>query len=147
MRPQSAASRITCKFSWGVSAVISQPPERMNRFPRSDSTSAREASYTSSAGRSRMTATGAHGLGWADGAPVVQYDTRKVLAFMFLYYHETYGYTPSGTFSIKLDDRGEKLFVCWNGAFVEHREGVKPEDTFGQCPIMVITIPESERKE
>jgi hypothetical protein len=94
---------------------------------------------------------GAHGLGWSDGSPVVQYDTRtgarKVLAFMYPYYFEKYGYTPSGTFSIKLDDRGERLFVCWNGAFVEHNEGVKPEDTFGVCAVTVIDIPASERKE
>ena len=81
--------------------------------------------------------------------PVVQYDTTtgsvKVLAFMFPYYMDKYGYTPGGTFSIKLDDRGERLFILWNGAFVEH--GEKTTDTFGQCSVMVVNIPESERRE
>ncbi|MBT4483527.1 MAG: hypothetical protein HOC71_07600 [Candidatus Latescibacteria bacterium] len=93
---------------------------------------------------------GAHGHGYSDGSPVVQYDTKtgdiKVLAFMFPYYYEKYGYTPGGTFSIKLDDKGERLFICWNGAFIQHVEG-KSGDTFGQCSVMVVNIPESERRE
>jgi len=92
---------------------------------------------------------GAHGHGFADGSPVVQYDTKtgtvKVLAFMFPYYMDKYGYTPGGTFSIRLDDKGERLFILWNGAFVEH--GEKSTDTFGQCSVMVVNIPESERRE
>jgi hypothetical protein len=93
---------------------------------------------------------GAHGHGYSDGSPVVQYDTqtgtKKVLAFMFPYYYEKYGYTPGGTFSIKLDDKGERLFVLWNGAFVEYDPAGK-SDTFGQCSVMVINIPASERQE
>jgi hypothetical protein len=93
---------------------------------------------------------GAHGHGYSDGSPVVQYDTqtgtRKVLAFMFPYYYDKYGYTPGGTFSIKLDDKGERLFVLWNGAFVEY-DPTKNSDTFGQCSAMVINIPDSERQE
>ncbi|MCE5250427.1 hypothetical protein LLG96_09440 [bacterium] len=93
---------------------------------------------------------GAHGRGYLDGSPVVQYDTqtgtKKVLAFMYPYYYDTYGYTPGGTFSIKLDDKGERLFICWNGAFVEQVEG-KSSDTFGQCSVMVVNIPASERVE
>ena len=90
-----------------------------------------------------------HGHGYADGSPVVQYDTqtgtKKVLAFMFPYYLDKYGYTAGGTFSIKLDDKGERLFILWNGAFVEH--GEKKADTFGQCSVMVVNIPASERVE
>ena len=82
---------------------------------------------------------------------MVQYDTvtgtQKVLAFTFPYYFEKYGYTPGGTFSIKLDDTGERLFVLWNGAFVEHEEGEAKGDVFGQCSVMLIHIPESERVE
>jgi hypothetical protein len=93
---------------------------------------------------------GAHGHGWSDGSPVVQYDTqtgtKKVLAFMFPYYYEKYGYTPGGSFSIKLDDKGERLFVLWNGAFVEYDPAGK-SDTFGQCSVMLISIPASERGE
>ncbi|MCD6307432.1 MAG: hypothetical protein J7M24_00395 [Candidatus Latescibacteria bacterium] len=93
---------------------------------------------------------GAHGHGYSDGSPLVQYDTetgvKKVLAFMFPYYYDKYGYTCGGTFSIKLDDAGERLFICWNGAFIEHEEG-RGGDTFGQCSVMVVNIPESERME
>ena len=93
---------------------------------------------------------GAHGRGYLDGSPVIQLDTktgvRKVLAFMFPYYLEKYGYTHGGTFSIKLDDKGERLFILWNGAFVEHVEG-KNSDTFGQCSVTVVNIPASERVE
>ena len=93
---------------------------------------------------------GAHGHGYSDGSPVVQLDTqtgtKKVLAFMFPYYYEKYGYTPGGTFSITLDDKGERLFVLWNGAFVEYDPAGK-SDTFGQCSVMVINIPASERQE
>ena len=93
---------------------------------------------------------GAHGHGYTDGSPLIQYDTKtgvkKVLAFMYPYYYEKYGYTPGGTYSIKLDSEGERLFILWNGAFVEHTEG-RGGDTFGQCSVMVVSIPESERIE
>ena len=93
---------------------------------------------------------GAHGHGFSDGGPIIQYDTqtgvKKVLAFTFPYYFDKYGYTPGGTFSIKLDDAGEKLFILWNGAFVDHEEGHEG-DTFGQCSVMVVNIPASERME
>ncbi|MFC1541501.1 hypothetical protein ACFL50_03515 [Candidatus Latescibacterota bacterium] len=93
---------------------------------------------------------GAHGGGYLDGAPVIQYDTetgtKKVIAFLFPYYYEKYGYTPGGTFSIKLDDNGEKLFILFNGAFIRHGEKLGG-DTFGQCSVMLVNIPESERLE
>jgi len=93
---------------------------------------------------------GSHGHGWSDGSPIVQYDTqtgaRKVLAFTYPYFYDKYGYTPGGTFSVKLDDKGERLFILWNGAFVEHTAG-RSSDTFGQCSVMVVNIPASERQE
>jgi len=93
---------------------------------------------------------GAHGHGYTDGSPIVQYDTKtgtkKVLAFVYPYYYKKYGYTPGGTFSIKLDDKGEQLFILWNGAFVDHEQG-RGGDTFGQCSVMLVKIPESERGE
>lgn len=93
---------------------------------------------------------GAHGRGYKDGSPLIQYDTKtgakKVLAFMFPYYYEKYGYVPGGTFSIKLDDKGERLFIVWNGAFVEVNAG-NDADVFGHCSVMVVHIPESERVE
>ncbi len=94
---------------------------------------------------------GAHGRGYLDGSPVVQYDTgngtKKVLAFLFPYYFEQYGYTPGGTFSIKLSDDGGKLFILFNGAFVEQGENGAEGDIFGQCSAMVVNIPASERVE
>jgi hypothetical protein len=93
---------------------------------------------------------GAHGGGYLDGAPVVQYDTetdtKKVIAFLFPYYYEKYGYTPGGTFSIKLDDAGVNLFILFNGAFIRHGEKLGG-DTFGQCSVMTVGIPASERTE
>jgi hypothetical protein len=96
---------------------------------------------------------GAHGLGFKDGSPLIQYDTqtgkKKVLAFLHPFYHDKYGYTPGGTFSIRLDDTGERLFVLWNGGFVDIEEQMKKDrpDVFGQCAVMLIYIPESERIE
>ncbi|MCD6308613.1 MAG: hypothetical protein J7M24_06410 [Candidatus Latescibacteria bacterium] len=83
-------------------------------------------------------------------SPIVQYDTEtgriKVLAFTWPFYREKYGFTTSQNFSLKLDDAGEKLFVVWNGGFVEHEtDGV--DDTFGQVAVMLVNIPESERRE
>jgi hypothetical protein len=93
---------------------------------------------------------GGHGRAYLEGSPVIQYDTKtetvKVLAFLYPFYFNKYGYTPTGTFSIKLDDKGEKLFVLWNGAYMEHKAHEK-EDAFGTCSLTVLTIPESERPE
>lgn len=84
------------------------------------------------------------------GAPVIQYDTktgiRKVLAFMLPYYYDRYGYIPTGSYSLKLDDKGEKLFVLWNGAFTEYKDDLGV-GRWGHCSVMVMNIPESERGE
>lgn len=62
---------------------------------------------------------GAHGGAGKEGTPVVQFDLKsrrpKVIAFLSPFYTEKYQYTPDGTYSIALDDKGEKLFVTWNG--------------------------------
>jgi len=83
-------------------------------------------------------------------SPIIQYDTEtatvKVLAFAWPYYRERYGFTASQNFSLRLDDTGGRLFVVWNGGFIEHEvDGV--DDTFGQVGIMLVHIPESERME
>lgn len=113
-----------------------------------------EQKYTASmdrspGGRYVYYCPGAHGAANYDGTPVIQYDTKtdtvKVLAFLSSFYYEKYGYTPSGTFSVKLDDKGEKLFVLWNGAFVD--QNALDGDVFGQCSATLINIPESERIE
>ena len=90
----------------------------------------------------------AHGKSHLEGTPVVQYNTktgvRKIIAFLFPYFYDKYGYIPSGTFCVKLNDTGEKLFILFNGAFAEY----DPEsgDVFGDPSVMVINIPESERQ-
>ncbi len=93
---------------------------------------------------------GAHGRGWADGAPVVQYDTRtgarKVIAFPFPFYQEKYGYITGGTYSTVLDDKGERLCILWNGAFAPIKTSGSA-DTFGHCSVMLVNIPASERAE
>jgi len=117
-----------------------------------------EERYTTSmqrspGGRYIYYAPGAHGEANNDGSPVVQYDTqtgeRKILAFLTPYYYDQYGYTPSGAFSVRLDDRGERLFICWNGAFVEYEYtiGEKKKSLFKHNSITLLHIPESERIE
>ena len=87
---------------------------------------------------------------YADGSPVIQLDTktgkRKVLVFMRPFYYEKYGYIPTGSYSLKLDNKGEKLFILWNGAFREYKPDLGVE-RFGHCSIMLVHIPESERIE
>lgn len=96
---------------------------------------------------------GAHGVAYEDGSPVVQYDTRtgrkKVIAFLYPYYHEKYGYIPAGSFSIKLDETGERLFTLWNGGFFYPEDANKPDfhGFFGNCAIACINIPPQERIE
>ena len=96
---------------------------------------------------------GAHGKSFLEGSPVIQFDTttgkKKVLAFLYPYYYEKYGYTTGGTFSVKLDDKGERLFVLMNGAFIDVEEQLKNDqiDVFGHTSIFLIHIPESERIE
>lgn len=94
-------------------------------------------------GRYLYFVAGAHGGGSAEGTPVVQFDvqtrTRKVIAFVHPFYLEKYGYTPDGTFSSALDEKGEKLFITWNGM----RKG-QPR-FWESCALMVVHIPASER--
>lgn len=109
-----------------------------------------------------------HGRGYPYGSPILQYDkkegTSKIIAFLFPYYYDTYGYIPGGTYSFKLDDEGGRLFSIWNGAFADV-EPLKtlfdaydadnpgswsipqPHDAFGHCAVFEISIPEEEREE
>jgi hypothetical protein len=86
---------------------------------------------------------GAHGGATKDGTPVVQYDTKrgtlKVLCFLHKFYQKNYGYNPDGCFCSVLDEKGERLFVSWDG----WREG-QPRG-WESCMLSVIEIPESER--
>ena len=90
---------------------------------------------------------GAHGKSHLEGCPIVQYNIQtgecKVLAFLFPYLYNKYGYVPGGSFSVKLDSKGERLFICMNGQFIKYEETT--QDIFGDPSILVIHIPESER--
>jgi len=96
---------------------------------------------------------GAHGEGFRDGSPIMQYNVetgeRKVLAFVDQFYRGKYGYTPSGTFSIKLDPKGKRLFICWNGGFYDEEVvmGKSSGSFFQHNAAMLVHIPESERRE
>ena len=87
----------------------------------------------------------------AYGTPVVQYDTitkkKKVLAFVYHYYLDKYGYGPVRPFGIELDEKGESLLFFVNGGF-------KPDNSQSWFGIQVrhsaflhLHIPESERRE
>jgi len=90
----------------------------------------------------------AHGKAYLEGTPIVQYNlqtgVRKVIAFLFPYFYDKYGYIPGGTYCLNLDESGGKLFVLFNGAFAEYNS--KKTDVFGDPAVMVINIPESERR-
>ncbi len=87
-------------------------------------------------------APGAHGGADRDGSPVVQMDTRtgsrKVIAFLAKHFTAKAGCTPKGTYSLAVDDRGERLFITWNSS-----RGSRNWDC---CALTVIHIPESERR-
>jgi len=86
---------------------------------------------------------GAHGGGTKDGAPVVQFDiktgTRKILAFLYPFLMEKHGYITDGTFGTALDDKGERLFIAWNG---KRDPGARGWDS---CLATLIHIPATER--
>ncbi len=87
---------------------------------------------------------GAHGGAASDGTPVVQYDTqtggKKVLAFLHKHFWEKYGYALDGSFGSALDEKGERLFISWDG----WRKG-QPRG-WESAAITVLYIPESERR-
>jgi hypothetical protein len=77
--------------------------------------------------------------------PVMQFNTRtgkrKVIAFTDDYYFEKYGFFNGGAHGLALSADGSTLMFNLNGAF-------KPrvEPFYGNPAIMVVHIPESERK-
>lgn len=87
---------------------------------------------------------GAHGGAAGDGTPIVQLDLRtgkkKVLAFLHALFWEKYGYALDGSFGSALDEKGERLFISWDG----WRKG-QPRG-WESCSITVVHIPESERR-
>ncbi len=77
--------------------------------------------------------------------PVVQFDTkthtRKVIAFIADYYFEKYGFYNGGTHGLKVSGDGSLLVINFNGAFKP-----KVEPFYGNPSLMVVRIPEEERK-
>lgn len=86
---------------------------------------------------------GAHGGAAGDGTPVVQFDLktgrRKALAFLHQHFWEKYGYALDGSFGSALDEKGERLFISWDG----WRKG-QPRG-WESAAITVMHIPASER--
>jgi hypothetical protein len=86
---------------------------------------------------------GAHGGAAGDGTPVVQFDLktgkRKVLAFLHQHFWDKYGYALDGSFGSALDEKGERLFISWDG----WRKG-QPRG-WESAAITVLHIPASER--
>lgn len=88
---------------------------------------------------------GAHGGASKDGTPIVQYDVktgrRKVLAFLDKFFQKKYGYHLDGCFCCVLDERGETLYISWDG----WREG-QPRGMESSA-LTVVHISASERSE
>lgn len=84
---------------------------------------------------------GAHGGGYKDGSPLVQFEIatgkKKVIAFLHPFYEEKYGLIPKGTYSTAISEDGGKVFVTWNVS-----RGVRAWDS---CGLTVIHVPEEER--
>ena len=84
---------------------------------------------------------GAHGGGYHDGSPLVQFDVKtgkkKVIAFLHPFYQEKYGFTPKGTYSTAVSPAGDKVYITWNVS-----RGTRAWDC---CGLAVVHIPESER--
>ena len=94
---------------------------------------------------------GAHGNSEGDGSPLVQYDlktnTRKVIAFLFPYYHKKYDYVPGGVFGSAVSPDGSKVYITWNGArgVDDYKQGQRVR--WNTCAFMMVHVPESERPE
>lgn len=93
------------------------------------------------AGRYLYYVPGAHGGGYRDNSPLVQYDVRtgnkKVIAFLYPFYQEKYGFTPKGTYSTAISPEGDKVYITWNIS-----RGTRAWDC---CGLSVVHIPETER--
>jgi hypothetical protein len=99
-------------------------------------------------GRYLYYAPGAHGGAYQDGTPVLQYDLqtgrKKVIAFLAPYLEQAVGYTPIGTYSVRLSAAGDRLFITWMGDrhYAPARQG-RPD--FDVCALTVVDLPASER--
>ena len=96
---------------------------------------------------------GSHGGGKVAGTPVVQIDVktgkRKVIAFLQQYMRDQTKYRCGGSFGTALSADGSQLFICFNGRDLGNPKvsWQSNEDLdFDQVAVVVLTIPESERK-
>jgi hypothetical protein len=92
-------------------------------------------------------APGAHGSAAKYGTPVVQYDivkgNRKVIAFLQQPFIKKAGYNIAGNYNMQIDPKGGTLYCTFNGS--KYVAGKDPQK-FGLPAVVVIKIPESERK-
>lgn len=86
---------------------------------------------------------GAHGGSEKVGSALVQLDTKtkqkKVIAFLSPAIQQKYGVTPTGSFSLAVDEKGEKVFITWNSK----RDGTSA--AWDTVTLTVVHVPESER--
>jgi len=77
--------------------------------------------------------------------PLVQYDVltrkKKVICWLQDYYFEKYGYWFSSNYGMEISTDGSFIAICMNGTF----EG--RDKTYGHPSLIVIEIPEEERRE
>jgi hypothetical protein len=147
-----AASRVNAQgVAYGISqdGVIFSFDTRSERVKEIATATFAGPGYTAvckldSTGRYLYYVPGAHGGSAKYDTPVFQLDTRtgkrKVLAFLNGYFRRQLSYNLGGTFGLALSDDGSQLFMSWNGRPL----GGKNDD-FGQCAVMIMHIPATER--
>ncbi len=94
---------------------------------------------------------GAHGGAIKIATPVVQYDIatgkRKVIAFLRDTLFNQTGYTPGGTYGVKISPDGSTLYANLNGHGADKdRHPKMRENGFGLTAFVAIHIPAEERK-
>ncbi len=84
---------------------------------------------------------GAHGGGYRDGSPLVQFDVetgvKKVIAFLHPFYQQQYGLTLKGTYSTAISAAGDLVYITWNVS-----RGTRAWDC---CGLSVVHVPAAER--
>jgi sugar lactone lactonase YvrE len=94
---------------------------------------------------------GAHGGAVKIGTPVMQYEIatgkRKVIAFLGKAFLDATGYTPGGTYGVKLSADGSTLYANLNGhGSDKDRHPKMRANGFGLTSFIAVHIPESERR-
>jgi hypothetical protein len=91
---------------------------------------------------------GAHGGGYHEGSPLVQYDlatgVRKVIAFLHPGCAERFGFVAMGSYGSAVSPEGDKVYITWHG----NRGGPDAKRgklSFNTCALTVVHIPKEER--